>query len=151
MSENGRMIKLSRSALTPYTAHEMYTLVADVAVYPEFLPWCASGQVSKYSDDEVRATIQLSYFGVEQVFTTNNRMQPDKRIEMHLAEGPFRRLEGVWRFGALGTQGCKVSLSLEYEFSNSLLALVIGPVFNPIADHLVDAFHKRARAIYGVR
>jgi ribosome-associated toxin RatA of RatAB toxin-antitoxin module len=70
---------------------------------------------------------------------------------MRLVEGPFRRLEGYWRFEPLGDRGCKVSLTLEYEFSNRILSMVIGPVFNPIANNLVDAFYTRAAAIYGKR
>ncbi|CAK0741663.1 ribosome association toxin RatA [Gammaproteobacteria bacterium] len=144
-------MNVSRTALTPYTQGEMYALVVDVLSYPSFLPWCRSTRVLSQSEDEVRATIELAYRGVDRTFTTHNRMQRDKKIEIRLVEGPFRQLEGVWRFDPLGERGCKVSLTLEYEFSNWLLSMVIGPVFNPIANNLVDAFYTRAVAIYGKR
>ncbi|CAK0752153.1 ribosome association toxin RatA [Gammaproteobacteria bacterium] len=144
-------MKVSRTAITPYTPGEMYALVADVLAYPSFLPWCRSTQVLTQGEDEVRATIELAYRGVERLFTTHNRMQRNIGIEMRLVEGPFQCLEGYWRFDPLGDQGCKVSLTLEYEFSNWLLSIAIGPVFNPIINNLVDAFHTRALAVYGRR
>jgi len=129
----------------------MYTLVTDVLSYPNFLPWCRSTRLLSQSEHEVCATIELAYRGVDQTFTTRNRMQRDKKIEIRLLEGPFRQLDGDWRFEPLGEQGCKVSLTLEYEFSNWLLTMLIGPVFNPIANNLMDAFCTRALTVYGKR
>ena len=68
---------------------------------------------------------------------------------MRLERGPFRRLEGFWRFDALGERGCKISLDLEFEFSNRLVGLAMGPLFTQIANSLVDAFSRRAVEIYG--
>ncbi|PWV60488.1 polyketide cyclase/dehydrase/lipid transport protein [Plasticicumulans acidivorans] len=86
---------------------------------------------------------------INKSFSTCNRMQPNKMIEMRLVDGPFRRLEGFWRFESLGEGACKISLDLEFEFSNSLLKIAIGPIFNQIANSLVDAFCKRAVDLYG--
>lgn len=72
-------------------------------------------------------------------------------IEMHLLEGPFRHLHGFWRFESLRGSACRVSLDLEFELSNRLLRLTVTPIFNQIANSLVDAFAKRARDIYGQR
>ncbi len=129
----------------------MYALVADVLSYPQFLPWCRSSSLSEENDHQVRATIELAYGTLHRSFSTRNRMEPDRRIEIRLVDGPFERMEGAWRFDPLGDQGCKVSLALEYDFSNWLLTTLIGPVFNPIANSMVDAFSARAVAIYGKR
>jgi ribosome-associated toxin RatA of RatAB toxin-antitoxin module len=72
-------------------------------------------------------------------------------IEMRLIEGPFKHLNGFWRFDPLGEDGCKVSLDLEYEFASRVLSMVVGPVFNQIANSLVDSFIKRAVEVYGKR
>ncbi len=72
-------------------------------------------------------------------------------IEMSLLEGPFRSLEGVWRFDPVGDDGCKISLDIDYEFSNSLLELAMGPAFGQILGMLVDSFCTRAAAVYGKR
>ncbi|WJW76449.1 type II toxin-antitoxin system RatA family toxin [Thiohalobacter sp. IOR34] len=142
---------IRRSALVPYTPEEMFALVSDIESYPRFLPWCRSARVLERKDDEVRATIEIAKGSLHKAFTTLNREQPGKMIEMRLVEGPFRRLEGFWRFDPLGEAACKVSLDLEFDFENRMLAMVIGPVFSQIADSLVDAFHQRAVEVYGKR
>ena len=154
------MPTVNRHALVPYSPAEMFALVDDVEAYPQFLPWCRSATVWSRTDDEVRASVELAKGGIQKSFTTLNRNQQDKMIEMRLVEGPFRHLQGYWRFDRLGngspdggdmSPACKVSLDLEYEFSNALLAMTVGPVFNQIANKLVDAFSQRAVTVYGKR
>jgi len=145
------MTAISKSALVSYSPAQMFALVDGIEAYPEFLPWCRGAKVLSRTDDEVRATIELSKGGVEKAFTTCNRNQKNKMIEMRLVEGPFRQLEGFWRFDALGDDGCKVSFDLEFEFASRMLGMVVGPVFSQIANSLVDSFHKRAVEIYGKR
>jgi ribosome-associated toxin RatA of RatAB toxin-antitoxin module len=145
------MTTISKSALVPYTPAEMFALVDDIEAYPQFLPWCSAASILERSTDEVRATIALSKGGVDKAFTTCNRIQNGKMIEMRLVEGPFRHLEGFWRFDALGDDGCKVSLDMEFEFSSRMLGIVVGPVFSQVANSLVDSFQQRAVDVYGKR
>ena len=142
---------IHRNALVPYTAAEMYVLVDDIDAYPEFLPWCKSATVLRRDRDEVRARIDMAKGGIHKSFTTCNRLQENKIIEMRLLEGPFSHLEGFWRFEALGENGCKVLLDLEFEFSNRILKMMVGPIFDQIANTLVDAFCERAIEVYGRR
>ena len=72
-------------------------------------------------------------------------------IEVRLVEGPFKHLNGFWRFDPLGESGCKVSFDLEFEFASRVLSMVVGPVFSQIANSLVDSFLKRAEQVYGKR
>lgn len=145
------MTTISKSALVPYSAAEMYALVDDIEAYAEFLPWCDASRVLSRNDEEVRGVLELAHGGVHKSFTTRNRLQKNKMIEIRLVEGPFRHLEGFWRFEALAENACKVRLDLDFEFTNKLVALAFGPVFNRIANTLVDAFCKRAVAVYGKR
>lgn len=145
------MTSIHKSALVACTPAEMFALVDDIDRYAEFLPWCKSSRVLSRTDEVVEATIELSKSGVEKAFTTRNRVQKNKIIEMRLVEGPFRRLEGYWRFDPLGEHGCKISLDLEFDFASRVLGLVVGPVFSQIANSLVDAFHARAVEVYGKR
>ena len=138
-----------KSALVFYPASTMFALVNDIESYPAFLPWCRSARVLSRNQDEVRATLEMVKGVVRKSFTTCNRLQPNKMVEIRLLDGPFRRLEGYWRFEPLREDACKVSLDLEFEFSNALLRATIGPVFNQIANSLVDAFCKRAEELYG--
>lgn len=143
------MTTISKNALVPYSARQMYELVNDIKSYSNFLPWCRSSEVLSESDDEIRATIEIAHGSLHKSFTTCNRLQKNKMIEMRLEQGPFKHLEGFWRFDALGEQACKVSLDLDFEFSNRLMGMAMGPIFSQIANTLVDAFSKRAVEVYG--
>ena len=142
---------INKSALVPYTALEMYKLVDDIEAYPVFLPWCGGSEVIERNEDEVRASILLSRSGIKKHFTTLNRLQHGKMIEMRLVEGPFRHLEGFWRFESLNESASKIMFDIEFEFSNKLLAITIGPVFSQITNTMVDAFTTRAVEVYGKR
>lgn len=143
------MPNIHKNALVAYSAAQMYALVNDVEAYQHFLPWCSGSKVLSASEDEVRARVDIRHGALNKSFTTCNRLQADKMIEMRLVEGPFRHLQGFWRFDVLGEQACKVSLDLEFEFSNRLVGMALGPVFSQIANSLVDAFSKRAKEVYG--
>jgi ribosome-associated toxin RatA of RatAB toxin-antitoxin module len=142
------MPSVKRSALVPYSAARMYALVNDIESYPRFLPWCRTTRIISRTEDEVRATIEMQKGALRKSFTTLNRLQPDKMMEVRLVEGPFRRLEGFWRFDALRPDACKVSLDLEFEFAGPVVSRVVGPVFHQIANSLVDAFCRRAVDVY---
>lgn len=143
------MRRVNKSALVPYPARQMYDLVNDVERYPEFLPWCRGAQVLSQSDSEMRARLDLARGGLHKTFTTRNVLEPGQSITMTLENGPFRHLEGRWRFADLGTDGSKVSLDMEFEFAGALLDLMAGPVFHEISNSLVDAFIKRAASLHG--
>ncbi|MFO1372735.1 MAG: type II toxin-antitoxin system RatA family toxin [Candidatus Competibacteraceae bacterium] len=145
------MAIIRKSALVLYSAANMYALVGDIKAYPQFLPWCRSTHILSHNEDEVRATIEMVKGGVHKSFTTSNRMQKHKMIDIRLLEGPFKRLEGYWRFEPLRADASKVSLDMEFEFANHLLRLAVEPVFKQIANSLVDAFCKRAVDLYGKR
>ncbi|WP_435104395.1 type II toxin-antitoxin system RatA family toxin [Arhodomonas sp. AD133] len=143
------MTSVSRSAVVPYSAEAMFRLVDDVDSYQEFLPWVKSSRELQRDDDAVRATLVFAKGGFEKSFTTQNRLQHGKMIEIRLVEGPFRHLHGYWRFQALEQQACKVSLDLEFEFASRLLGMAFGRVFTQVANTLVDSFVQRARVVYG--
>ncbi len=144
------MATVSRSALVSYTPQQMFDLVNDVEHYPEFLQWCASTEVLEDKPDEMLARLNLAYGGLKKSFTTRNRLQPGKMIEIRLVDGPFHHLEGFWRFNSLADgSACKVVLDMEFDFSTPLVKFAFGPVFTQIANSLVDSFTKRARVVYG--
>ena len=139
--------RVERSALVPYPAATLFALVADIERYPEFLPWCRSARVAGCEGEQVQAAIEIDFHGIRQRFSTANTNRPHESITLELIEGPFRHLQGEWRFTALGEKACKVALTLDYEFRNALLGRVVGPVFGRIANTMVDAFVRRAAAL----
>ncbi len=143
------MAKVQKSALVPYSAQDMYALVADVPRYPEFLPWCRSASEVASDENHVTATIEVAKGPLHHSFTTRNTLTPGECIEISLVDGPFKRLDGTWRFEPRGEHGCRVAFDLEFDFSGRILSTVVGPVFHEIANSMVDAFCRRARSLYG--
>jgi ribosome-associated toxin RatA of RatAB toxin-antitoxin module len=145
------MALTEKSVLVEYPATQMYDLVADVARYPEFLPWCGASEILSREGDVVHAAIQIDYHGIRQRFSTRNTLTPGELIRMALIDGPFRELDGSWRFTALGANACKIEFRLHYEFSSRLLEKLVGPVFHYIANSFVEAFVRRAAQLHGHR
>jgi ribosome-associated toxin RatA of RatAB toxin-antitoxin module len=145
------MSRIQRTALVPYSAEEMFNVVTDVPHYGDFLPWCSGARILQREGDEVIAQVDIAFKAVKQSFTTTNIYDEGRQITMNLKDGPFSSLTGVWQFIVLDEQACKIEFDLEFGFSNRLAGAVIGPVFSVIANGMVDAFHKRAIEVYGVR
>ena len=143
------MAVVEKSVLVGYSAQQMFELVDQVEHYPRFLPWYGGTEVTSRDAETTVATINIDYLSVRQSFTTENSKQEPDLIVMKLKEGPFRELDGSWRFVELGQHACKVEFRLHYEFSSKLLETLVGPVFSHIANSFVDAFVRRAENVYG--
>ena len=145
------MKAVNKSVLIWFSCEEMFALVADVAAYPKFLPWCDRAVVLESNADGLTAEIGIAFGGIRQSFVTRNRHTPGRRITLQLVKGPFSQLEGSWDFVAVGDgseRACRIELSLRYGFANRALAALVGPVFDRIAATLIDAFVKRADHVY---
>ena len=127
--------------------------------YPRFLPWCEKAEVLSRDAAGLTARLHLSFSGIRQSFTTRNLQVADESVHLELVDGPFSMLDGFWRFIAVPLPGgdaatgaaCKIEFGLRYGFANGLLEAAISPVFDRIANTLVDSFVRRAEQVYGRR
>lgn len=142
------MPSISRSALVSFSALQMFDLVNDVASYPEFLPGCIGAHVISQDKHEMVASVEVEKFGIRKSFVTKNRLIEGQSIGMELVDGPFKKLKGGWTFKALSEDACKVELNLHFEFTNKLVELAFGKVFNDLAVNMVSAFSMRANQVY---
>ncbi len=129
----------------------MYELVADIERYPDFLPWCEAACIVSRLDDKVIAGLTIGLGALRTTFTTSNKLAGPQAMIMSLVDGPFRFLEGRWRFDALGNSGCKVLLDMEFEFSSTAQDLLFGRACELACNDLIGAFTLRARALYDDR
>lgn len=143
------MHSVERSVLVPYSASQMFDLVADVEKYPEFMPWCGGSSVAHRDENGMQASVTISFAGLKQTFTTRNVHEYPNRIELELVDGPFSLLKGQWLFMPLAVDACKVMFTLQYQFSSRTLETLVGPVFNRIATSFIDSFTQRANDCYG--
>jgi len=142
-------MRVNRSALVPFSALQMFYLVDEIESYSQFLPWCKSTKIIDRQESEVTASIDIAKAGLNKTFTTRNFNSPGKEIKMTLVDGPFKQLDGAWVFESLNETACKVNLNIEFEFSNKLMDISLGPIFGHICNSLVDSFVKRAKEIHG--
>jgi ribosome-associated toxin RatA of RatAB toxin-antitoxin module len=144
------MPTISRSALVMHSVEQMYQLINDIVAYPTFLPDCNDSKVIAQDEQTVTAALLVSKGGLSKWFTTRNTLISNEKIKLSLVDGPFKKLEGYWLLTPLSEDACKVSLELEYEFSNKIVSLAFGQVFSHFSNSLVQVFTQRAKQIYGV-
>lgn len=139
----------------PWSADQMYGLVADVARYPEFLPWTAAARIRTRTPradgaEVMEADLVISFKVFRERFGSRVVLIPaEYRIETDYLDGPFRHMHSHWQFRDLPEGGCEVDFSVDFEFRNAILQKVIGVVFDEAMRRVVRAFEARAEALYG--
>ena len=143
----------SETRKLPYTAQQMYDLVADVGKYPQFLPWTAAARIRSNEDRGdhrvMDADLVISFKVFRERFTSRVILWPEQRkIDTEYLDGPFRHMRSNWAFeDAPG--GCEVQFFVDFEFKNAILQKIIGVVFNEAMQRVVRAFEARAAELYG--
>lgn len=143
----------SETKTLPYSAQQMYDLVADVGKYPEFLPWTAAARIKRDEDmgdhRVMDADLVISFKVFRERFTSRVVLWPDARkIDTEYLDGPFKKMVSAWEFRDV-EGGCEVDFHVDFEFKNRILQGIIGVVFNEAMQRVVRAFEARAKALYG--
>jgi ribosome-associated toxin RatA of RatAB toxin-antitoxin module len=141
------MRQVKRSALVAQPPSRMFALINDIESYPAFVPGCTHARVESRSPTEIVATLGVKKGPMQAEITTRNSLEQDRRVVMSLVHGPFKELEGEWTLTPVGTDGCRVDLSMRFAFKNAMSAIIFEPLFEQTAASLVDAFVARARAL----
>lgn len=136
--------RVHRSALVAAPAERMFDLIDHVEDYPQFLPWCVATRLIERRDDQVSATVTVGWKHLRIEVTTRNPKRVPERMEIHLEGGTFRHFLGLWELRPLGSRGCKVDFTLEYELALPGADRVAGQLIDHAADRMVDAFVERA-------
>ena len=140
------MIEVRRSALVGFAAEGMFDLIEAAEHYPAFLPWCSKAVVLARDETMVAAEITVDYHGAHFSFVTRNPKRRPNWMAIRMERGPFRHFEGEWHLTALAPSACKIVFDLRYELGGSIARTIAAPVFDRIANTLVDAYVARAEA-----
>ncbi len=148
------MPQFSTERRVPYSAEQMFDLVADVEKYPEFLPLCESLSVRTRKEREGKtvlvAEMSVGYKAIREIFTTQVFLNPpEKVIETKYVDGPFRYLSNRWTFTPTAGGGCAIGFFIDYEFKSRVLSALMGAMFDRAFRKFAEAFEKRAGLIYG--
>jgi ribosome-associated toxin RatA of RatAB toxin-antitoxin module len=137
-----------KTVLVAHSAERMFDVIEAAEHYPDFLPWCAGAVIVARSDAEVVADIKVNFHGVRFGFRTRNPKRRPEWMAIKLEHGPFREFGGTWNLVPLSAEGCRIDFELHYDFESTPMARLTRPVFDRIANRLVDRFVARADEIH---
>jgi len=136
--------------ILPYTPEQMFDLVADVARYPEFLPWCVAARIRSRDESNIVADLIIGFKGLQECFTSRVSLdKPNLLIEVKYENGPFKYLINNWKFDSCDVESCQLDFYVEFEFKSRLLHHVMGVLFHQAVRRMVAAFEARAAVLYG--
>jgi coenzyme Q-binding protein COQ10 len=142
----------TETRVLPYTVDQMFDLVADVARYPEFLPWCVGARIREQTDEMLLADLMIGFKMVRERFSSKVWLDRSaRRIDVEYINGPFRTLQNHWTFVPTAEGGCRIEFFLEFEFSSMMLQKLIGMLFHEAVRRMVTAFETRAKQLYGTK
>ena len=133
----------------PFSAEQMFDLVADVGRYAEFLPWVVATRVKSDSETEMVADMLVGFNALREKFTSRVIKDRPNRIEVIYIDGPMRDLDNVWHFRPLDSGGCEIDFKVEFTFRNAMFEALAGQYFDRAFRKMVNAFEERANALYG--
>jgi coenzyme Q-binding protein COQ10 len=133
----------------PYSAEQLFDLVADVERYPEFLPWCVGARIRERKDNVIVADLLIGFRMIRERFTSRVVLDRPRRIDVAYSEGPFKYLDNHWIFLPQEDGGCIIDFHVDFEFRSRMLQKIIEVLFNEAVRRMVSAFEARARKLYG--
>ena len=133
----------------PYSCEQMFDLVADVARYPEFLPWVVATRIRSDSESEMTADMLVGFKAIREKFTSRVIKNRPDHIEVFYVDGPLKDLDNNWRFTCLPDGGCEIDFCVDFSFRNAMFERLAGQYFDRAFRKMVEAFEKRADELYG--
>jgi coenzyme Q-binding protein COQ10 len=133
----------------PYSAEQMYDLVADVSRYAEFLPWVVATRVKSDSETEMVADMLVGFNALREKFTSRVLKERPQRIKVIYIDGPMRDLDNIWQFRPAEGGGCEVEFCVDFTFRNAMFEMLAGQYFDSAFRKMVRAFETRAHELYG--
>ena len=143
------MVGIRETRRLPYSAEQMFDLVADVARYREFLPWVIATRVRSDSDTEMLADMVVGFKSIRETFTSRVMKDRPRQIAVHYVDGPLSDLDNVWTFRAIDENTCEIDFAVDFEFKNRVFQALAGQYFDKAFRKMVAAFETRAGELYG--
>ncbi|MEM1053804.1 MAG: type II toxin-antitoxin system RatA family toxin [Pseudomonadota bacterium] len=143
------MVGIRETRRLPYSAEQMFDLVADVARYREFLPWVIATRVRSDSETEMLADMVVGFKSLRETFTSRVMKTRPREIAVHYVDGPLSDLDNVWTFREVDEHTCEIDFAVDFEFKNRMFQALAGQYFDRAFRKMVAAFEMRAGELYG--
>ena len=145
------MPKHNETRILPYSASQMFDLVADIESYPAFLPWCKAARILSRGSRVVVADLVIGYKLFQETFTSEVTLDRPGHIAVHYRSGPMSHLSNEWQFVSKGRGVCELRFAVDFDFHSPLLRAAMNVFFDKALSRMVEAFEARAGALYGVK
>ena len=142
------MPRHSETRHLPYTPEQMFAMVADVARYPEFLPWVSAMRIRSDSEAETVADMIVGFGALRETFTSRVEKVRPTRIHVDYLDGPLKYLRNEWGFRSNGASGCQVDFAVDFAFKGRVFEMLAGQVFDRALRKMIGAFEARAAKLY---
>ncbi len=143
------MVGIRETRRLPYSAEQMFDLVADVKRYGEFLPWVIATRVRSDSETEMVADMVVGFKSLRESFTSRVAKDRPREIAVHYVDGPLSDLDNVWTFRPIDENSCEIDFSVDFQFRNKVFQALAGQYFDRAFRKMVEAFEARAEKLYG--
>ena len=143
------MPKHQETRILPYSAAQMFDLVAEIENYPDFLPWCKAARILSREDNKVMADLVIGYKLFQENFTSEVTLDKPHSITVHYRSGPLSHLSNAWTFKPKGRKGCELTFHVDFDFHSPLLRAAMNIFFDKALSKMVQAFETRAQQLYG--
>lgn len=144
------MPRYAETRSLPYTREQMFALVADIAQYPQFLPWCLGSRILRREGNVIYADLIIGFKMFREQFTSKVTLNAPDAISVDYIKGPLKHLTNEWKFlESESGGGCTIDFLVDFEFKNHLLEKIMGSLFTEAAHRMVHSFETRACALYG--
>ena len=143
------MKRIYKHKVVAYSSKQMYQLVNDIRSYPKFIAMCEDSEILSESAQQIEATLKIKKGAIKLNFSTRNTLHPYESIDIRFTNGPFKTLQGHWKFNEKSPTSCLISLDLMFEFNNFIFDKAFNSILSNLADSMLDSFVSRAEKIYG--
>ncbi|MEM7664449.1 MAG: type II toxin-antitoxin system RatA family toxin [Pseudomonadota bacterium] len=143
------MVGIRETRRLPYSAEQMFDLVADVKRYGEFLPWVIATRVRSNNDTEMVADMVVGFKSLRETFASRVKKDRPSKLAVHYIDGPLSDLDNVWTFRAIDENSCEIDFCVDFEFKNRVFQALAGQYFDRAFRKMVEAFERRADELYG--
>lgn len=134
--------------LLPYTASQLFDMVADVGSYPQFIPWCQGARVQETKPKLIVADLQIGFGPFQESFTSHVELDRPREVIVRSVSGPLEHLSNRWTFASI-PDATRIDFAVDFQFKSHLLDHVAGAMFHEASVRMMDAFETRAHALYG--
>lgn len=145
------MPKHLEKKILPYSAEQLFNVVADVESYPHFLPWAVKSSVFNQGENQFDAELIIGYKLIQTSYTSRVHLTPFKRIDIDYINGPFEYLENYWLFNPLDDHQTEIEFFINFHFKNIFFQKIAERLFVESVKLMTGSFEKRAREVYSSR